>query len=51
MNLINEGNFKQAAIEFLNHNEYRKAIEENENPGIIKTMGRVANALNSEGKK
>ena len=51
MNLINEGNFKEAAIEFLNHDEYRKAIEENENPGIIKTMGRVANALNSEGKK
>ena len=46
--LINEGKFSEAAVEFLNNDEYRNA-KKNKRSGIIKHMNLVAELLNKEG--
>ncbi len=45
--LINKGKFKEAAVEFLNNDEYRNAVERNRR-GIKKTMQEVSNDLKEE---
>jgi len=47
--LINEGKFKQAAIEFLNNDEYKKAVKSGS--GVAKRMEDVANAIKMEALK
>jgi len=46
--LINEGNFAQAAAEFLDNDEYRNAVDRGRR-GIRKRMKRVFNLLKREG--
>ena len=46
--LINEGKFSEAAVEFLNNDEYKNA-KKNKRSGIIKHMNLVAELLNKEG--
>ena len=45
--LINEGRFEEAAVEFLNNDEYRRA-EELGKPGIIPRMEAIAAAIRAE---
>jgi len=47
INLINEGKFKEASVEFLNNEEYRNA-KERKRSGIIARMNLVADALSKE---
>ncbi|MAG37993.1 hypothetical protein CMI45_01230 [Candidatus Pacearchaeota archaeon] len=48
--LLSEGRYEEAAIEFLNSDEYRNAINLGRR-GIIKRMDAVAKAIREEGKK
>ncbi len=47
--LINEGKFEEAAIEFLNNDEYKAAVKSGS--GVAKRMEDVANAIKMESKQ
>jgi len=48
--LLKEGKFDEAALEFINRDEYRNA-EDNNLPGLIPRMNSVRDALKAEGGK
>jgi len=49
--LIDEGNFKAAAKEYLNHKEYKERKKEDPEDGVVLRMERNAEAIRSAGGK
>jgi hypothetical protein len=49
--LIDEGKFKEAAKEYLNHKEYKERKKEDPEDGVVLRMERNAEAIRSAGGK
>lgn len=45
--LFNQGKFKQAADELLDHKEYRERKAKNKNDGVVKRLDHISNTLRS----